>query len=277
MPIHTRLILLLIALLMSFPDWTQADNNTVYIFSAPPRETIQVGKDKYEPVAKYLSAVIGKKVVYKHPGNWGIYRSRMVKGRYDIVFDGPHFNGYRAAKMRHNIIAKIPAIHEFVVIVKKNNTTYKNLGQMGGRTFCTHAPPNLGTLTLLQEFENPSRQPFIVNTKGWSKIYDGVQSGRCVAGILPILNLQKLDPQLKFSRIIFHAKKMPNQAFSVGPRISKKDQLKIARALVAPNSAEPTNKLRTAYNVKGNFVPTSNKEYFHMAKYLKNEWGYYLP
>ncbi|HEX20223.1 MAG TPA: hypothetical protein ENG78_05330, partial [Acidiferrobacteraceae bacterium] len=79
MPIHTRLILLLIALLMSFPGWTQADNNTVYIFSAPPRETMQVGKDKYDPVARYLSMIIGKKVVYEHPGNWGVYRSRMIK------------------------------------------------------------------------------------------------------------------------------------------------------------------------------------------------------
>lgn len=275
MPKRIRLTLLLLAIVALIPGLTQAKNEIVYTFSAPPRETPEAGQAKYKPVAEYLSQVIGKKVVYEHPGNWGVYRSRMLKGEYDIVFDGPHFNGYRAAKMNHNIVAKIPKGHQFVVIVRKSNTRFKSLSQMGGRTFCTHAPPNLGTLTLLREFKNPSRQPVIVNTKGWSNIYVGVQTGRCTAGILPIINLEKLDRNLQFSKIIFQARKLPNQAFSIGPRISKADQRKITQALIGPNATEPTTKLRLAYNVGSKFVPTTNKEYLSIAEFLKNEWGYY--
>ena len=62
---------------------------------------------------------------------------------------------------------KIPERHEFAVIVRKDQTSFNTVQQMAGRTFCAHAPPNLGTLVLLSQFDNPSRQPMIINTKGW--------------------------------------------------------------------------------------------------------------
>ena len=257
------------------PGAVAAGDAEVLVFSAPPRETSEVGVQKYRPVAAYLSKVLGRKVVYKHPGTWGVYRTKMLSGDYDLLFDGPHFNSYRAEKLQHNILAKIAKRHEFVVIVKKGSgDRYTGIEKMAGRTFCTHAPPNLGTLTLLSQFNNPARQPVIINTKGWGKIYEGVISGKCVSGILPILNLTKYDTEGKV-RIVFRANAMPNQAFSAGPRISPEDQAKIAAALVSPEAREPTEKLRAAYKVGESFVAASNQEYTGIAEYLKNEWGYY--
>lgn len=253
----------------------KAFDNGPIVFSAPPRESVSVGEKKYGPVAKYLSQVLGKQVVYKHPGTWGVYRAEMLKGNYDILFDGPHFNSYRVEKLGHNILVKIPKQHEFVVFVKSDKKKYSRLEDLAGRTFCTHAPPNLGTLTLLSQFSNPARQPAIVNTKGWDNIYKGVMSGRCVAGIIPILNLNKLDPQGRNARIVFHAETLPNQAFSAGPRISPEDQKKIAEALSSPAAAQATASLRSAYKVGKAFAKASNPEYVGVSKFLKNEWGYY--
>lgn len=247
----------------------------VLVFTAPPRETAAEGIVRYAPIAEYLSKVTGKKIIYRHPGTWGVYRTKMLRGEYDLVFDGPHFNSYRADKLNHNILVKIPKRHEFVVIVNKNETRFSDLQKMGGRTFCTHAPPNLGTLVLLNQFTNPARQPVIINTKGWKKIYDGVVSGRCTAGILPILNLKKYDAAHNQAKILFKAEALPNQAFSAGPRVSAEDQAKIAAALVAPEAATPTAKLRAAYKVGANFAQTNNQEYRGIAAFLKNEWGYY--
>ncbi len=243
------------------------------VFSAPPRETPKQGAKRYGPIAEYLSQVIGKKIIYKHPGTWGVYRTEMLRGSYDLIFDGPHFNSYRAAKLNHNILVKIPKSHDFVVIVKKREARFANLKQMAGRTFCTHAPPNLGTLVLLSQFNNPARQPVIINTKGWTNIYKGVVSGRCTAGILPFLNLQKYDKRK--IKIVFRARSLPNQAFSAGPRISPEDQAKIAAALVAPEAVGPTAKLRATYRVGKSFATASNQEYRGLAEFLKNEWGYY--
>ena len=244
------------------------------VFSAPPRETADTGKAIYQPVIDYLSKVIGKKIVYKYPGTWGVYRTKMLEGSYDIIFDGPHLNSYRLEKLSHNILAKIPERHEFAVFVRKDHAAFKNIQQMAGYTFCAHAPPNLGTLMLLSLFDNPSRQPVIINTKGWENIYQGVASGKCTGGVMPVLNLKKYDRSGE-TRIVYKTQAMPNQAFSAGPRVSLEDQEKIARALVSPAAAGPTSKLRAAYEVGGGFAPANNEEYRGMAAYLRNEWGYY--
>ena len=250
------------------------EDQEALVFTAPPRESVDDAMEIYQPVAAYLSQVIGKKVVYKHPGTWGVYRTQMLQGKYDIIFDGPHFNSYRMEKLNHNILVKIPERHEFAVIVRKQETSFTTVKQMAGRTFCAHAPPNLGTLVLLSQFDNPVRQPMIINTKGWENIYEGVISGKCVGGILPVLNLKKYD-RAGLTRIVFKTQAMPNQAFSAGPRVSLQDQAKIAEALVSPEAAGPTAKLRAAYKVGDSLALASNQEYQGMAEYLRNEWGYY--
>ncbi len=251
-----------------------AEEQEALVFTAPPRETPEAAMEIYQPVAAYLSQVIGKKVVYKYPGTWGVYRTEMLQGRYDIVFDGPHFNSYRMEKLNHNILVKIPERHEFAVIVRKDKASFDTVQQMAGRTFCAHAPPNLATLVLLSKFDNPSRQPVIVSTNGWDKIYEGVVSGKCVGGVLPVLNLKKYD-HAGLTRIVFKTQAMPNQALSAGPRVSLEDQSKIAQALASPDAAGPTEKLRAAFKVGNSFALASNQEYQGLAEYLRNEWGYY--
>jgi len=251
-----------------------AEEQDALIFTAPPRETPETGKETYQPIAEYLSHVIGKKVRYKHPGTWGVYRTEMLKGSYDIIFDGPHFNSYRMEKLSHNILVKIPERHEFAVIVRKDKGSYQNMHQLAGRTFCSHAPPNLGTLVLLNQFDNPSRQPVIINTKGWDKIYEGVMSGKCVGGVLPTLNLKKYD-KANLARVVYKTQAMPNQAFSAGPRVSIEDQTRIAKALSSPEASAATEKLRAAYKVGDSFALANNQEYHGLAEFLRNEWGYY--
>lgn len=244
------------------------------VFSAPPREPLETGTEIYQPIADYLSKALGKKVVYKHPGTWGVYRTKMLDGGYDIIFDGPHFNSYRAEKLQHNMLVKLPGDFAFVTIVKQDNDKISNPKQLAGRTVCAHAPPNLGTLTLLNQFDNPARQPVILSTDGWKNIYDGVATGKCVGGVVPAGQLKKFDPAGATVKVIFKEKSMPNQTFSAGPRLSAAEQARIAAAMVAPEAAGPTEKLLKAHSVE-KLVPANNQEYAGLAEFLKKEWGYY--
>ncbi|MBI3575134.1 MAG: PhnD/SsuA/transferrin family substrate-binding protein [Gammaproteobacteria bacterium] len=252
---------------------TPAVTPDVLVFTAPPRETPEMGREIYQPIAEYLSRATGKNIVYRHQGTWGVYRTEMLKGGYDLVFDGPHFNSYRTQKLSHNILVKLPERHEFAVIVKKDQP-FTAPTQMFGRTFCTHAPPQLGTLVLLSQFDNPSRQPVILSTDGWDKIYQGVMSGKCTGGVLPMANLRKFDKDGQ-AKIIFKTAAMPNQALSAGPRVTAEDQAKIVGALLSPEGSVPTAKLRAAYKGGNSFAPATNSEYVGLAEYLRSEWGYY--
>jgi ABC-type phosphate/phosphonate transport system substrate-binding protein len=261
------------ALLGQSPTTASTEAGT-YVFSAPPRESTQAAAEIYGPIAEYLSAVTGKKIVYRQPANWIAYQTEMRKGDYDLVFDGPHFNAWRAANLQHNILVKAPGEHSFVVVVKKDNDKVRELKQLTGRGICGMSPPSLGTLTVLNEFDNPMRQPLIVSTDSWDNIYRGMQSGRCTAAILPARNLAALDPQGMATRVVFKAKAYPNQAFSAGPRVSPEDQVKITRALSAPNARTATAKLRAAYALNGDFQIAAKDEYAGVASILKDTWGY---
>jgi hypothetical protein len=245
------------------------------VFSAPPRETLEEGRQIYQPIAEYLSRVSGKKIVYKHPGNWLTYQTEMQRGKYDLVFDGPHFNSWRIANLKHNTLARIPDEHLFVVVVDKQNNHIRSMKQLVGQKVCGMNPPNLGTLALLGQFENPMRQPLIINSVGWKKVYEGVTlDKKCDAGVLPIANLKKFDPSGTTTRLLFKTKPLPNQAFSAGPRISREDQVRIATALTSPVGDAATARLRAAYGTEQRFVSAAHEDYAGIDIYLKDVWGY---
>lgn len=246
-----------------------------YVFSAPPRENAQAAAEIYGPIAEYLSRVTGKNVVYRHPGNWIGYQADMRKGEYDLVFDGPHLNAWRAANLQHNILVKAPGDHTFVVAVRQDTDKIRELKQLAGRPVCGMSPPNLGTLTVLSEFDNPARQPIINNTDGgWEQIYSALRSGRCMAAILPARNLAKYDAAGDATRVVFRAKAYPNQALSAGPRVSPEDQAKIARAMTLPDARAPTSRLRDAYALGGDFQPAKTAEFASAMAILKDSWFY---
>jgi ABC-type phosphate/phosphonate transport system substrate-binding protein len=246
----------------------------VITFSAPPRDSEEEGRRRFEPLAEYLSKILGKKVVYRHPGNWGVYQGEMQKGAYDLVFDGPHFNGWRMEKLDYNVLVKAPGDFSQVVVVRKDSTTV-DIKRLAGHKICAHAPPNLGTLILQGAFDNPARQPLIAVVHGYKHIYQALLDGKCEAAVLPKKHLEKFDRERNAMRVVYQSKPLPNQALSAGPRITAEDRGHIAAALLAPEAAAPTAKMREAYMGGKTFVSTSNAEYAGLGEYLRNEWGYY--
>ncbi|MBI3575135.1 MAG: PhnD/SsuA/transferrin family substrate-binding protein [Gammaproteobacteria bacterium] len=105
----------------------------ILTFGAPPREAYEIGREIYQPVVEYLSRVTGKRVVYRQPGNWLTYQTEMLKGGYDLVFDGPHFNSWRVSNLRHTVLAKFADEHSFAVIVRKDNAAIHDVKQLAGK------------------------------------------------------------------------------------------------------------------------------------------------
>jgi ABC-type phosphate/phosphonate transport system substrate-binding protein len=245
------------------------------VLAAPPRDSAEEGHKRFGPVADYLSQVLGRKVVYKHPTTWGGYQADMQRGRYDIVFDGPHFNGWRVEKLQHNVLVKLPGEFVYTAVVRKDNTSVQHIKQLAGHKICAHAPPNLGTLMMYNEFDNPSRQPVVMVTDGYDNIFRALQEGKCDAAMLPLKHVQKHDKNGERTRVIFKNRALPQQAFSAGPRLSSAEQAKVAAALLAPAAQAPLAKFREAYSLGKDFVPATNAEYADVGAYLRNVWGYY--
>jgi len=253
---------------------TATPSSQTYVLTSPPRETPEAGEQFYGPIAAYLSEVTGKRVVYRHPGTWGLYRTEMLNGNFDIIFDGGHFSDYRARKLGYHIVAKMPKLQEFVIIVQKDDKA-SSIDELAGHTFCAPPPPNQGALIALSRFSNPTRQPIVVPITGdfWKGVYDSVVEGRCRGGVLVMGNLQKYNTSGAV-RVLYKTAPQPNQAWSVGPRVSPEDRAKIAAALISPQASAPTERLRERFNVGPSFVEANNAEYVGLGDVLRSEFGF---
>ena len=248
-----------------------------YIFSAPPRGSAEKETKVYKPIAAYLSKMLGKKIVYQHPGNWLSYQQNMQLGRYDLVFDGPHFVSWRILKTNHVPLVKLPGKLAFNIMVAKDNKKIKNYKDLTGRTVCGLAPPNLATLTLYSLFTNPVRQPLVVEVKSFPKGYAKAAKGTCVGAVMRDKMFNKLNKKKKAGRVIFNSKGVTNQAFSAGPRFSVKQKEKLVTTLLSKGAVEQMQAFHKRFNKKGKpLLPAKKQDFQGLALLLKDVWGFSL-
>jgi len=187
------------------------------IFSAPPRESPDVGRQTYSAFARYLEHVLGEEVTYEHPGGWMQYASNMRNGKYDIVFDGPHFAAWRMKHINHVAVARLPGKLVFYVIARRHDKRLKSIRSLRAVRFCGLASPNLGTVTIYSYFENSPIYPEIYEvTGGFKGVYEAFKEGLCRAAIIRDNIYKRLDKKEKKDiKIIFTSQPLPNQTLTV--------------------------------------------------------------
>ncbi len=267
--ISRHAFLFLVGFLFSAPAYA------VLVFGAPPRESRAEADAVYGPIAQFLTRVTGQQVVYRYVNNWLSYESNIRHKVYDIEFDGPAFIAWRMAHYGWTPLVKAPGNLRFVVIVKRDNTTIKNLEDLAGYSMCAFAPPNLATITIQYEFTNPSRQPNIIPIRTFSQAYREVMSGQCTAGIMQIMLYKHMNATFHAARIVYVSRKLPNQAFSAGPRVTPAMQARITSALLSPQGHTAAAKLLAEFKIK-KFVPATVQEYTGLDHLLDNTWGFGL-
>ena len=260
-----------LALLLAAPAAIAKD----LVLTAPPRESEQKAREIFQPIADYLTRALKRPVTYKYSDNWLTYQSEMQKDLYDIVFDGPHFANYRIARHRHTPVVKLPGKFIFVVIAKKDNDRIRKLEDVNGRRLCAPAPPNLGALTALAQFVNPSRQPILVDTKGFPQAYEALLKGSCVAAAMQIKVYEKLDKEKKAAKVLFESKGLPNQVVTASPQLDAAQRALLAEALLSDAGKQATAKLREEYAGQ-DFVPATAQEYEGHHILLKDVWGFQI-
>jgi ABC-type phosphate/phosphonate transport system substrate-binding protein len=204
------------------------------IMTAPPREEPEAGEKIYAPLAAHLSEILGEKVTYKQPKNWLEYQRDLRHDVYDIVFDGPHFVSWRVAHLNHDVLVKLPGTLEFVIVVHRDDEDIKSMKDLVGKKVCGIPPPNLATLTVIEQFQNPVRQPIIWGVQGGFKsVHETFKKGECRAAVFRTNYYDKklTNNDRAIMRVLYKSKALPNQAISVSPRIGSKYKEEIIRSL----------------------------------------------
>ena len=232
-----------------------------YIFTAPPRESTDKGIKVYKPIAEFLTQATGEKFIYKQQNNWNEYVSGMKQKEYDLVFDGPHFVDWRIHNIQHSTLLKIPHLLQWRIIVRKENKSVTTIQDLAGKTACAPGSPNFGMLNLFNHFTNENKKPVHIKVKGWNNVYEGVKSGKCIAGILPKKNHIMFDKENRYTRSIHTHLPYPNQAITSGTRISENLREKIKQALLTDDGQNALKNLRARYTGGAPLVSAEDEEY----------------
>ncbi len=249
-----------------------------FLLTAPPREKPADGKAMYGPIADYLSAKTGHTFTYRHPDNWLSYMKGMRMGEYDLAFDGPHFVSWRVAALQHTPLVRLPGKLVFVVISRKDNTKISKLQDLAGKSICGHAPPNLATLTMQDQFQNPARQPRVQVVRGFKNVYKAMVEGKCEAAVIPAKVYNKLNKkdEKQQTRILFRSAGLPHQAISAAPSIPEEVQQQIQAALLSEEGIAATKKLRKRFAGGKEMISTDRVEYEGYGFLLNDFWGFEL-
>jgi hypothetical protein len=67
---------------------------------------------------------------------------------------------------------------------------------------------------------------------------------------------------------------MPEQALTVGPRITEAERSKLVQALLSPEADSALARVRKDYGLGQNFVAADSQQYVGLARYLKDMRGF---
>lgn len=256
---NTRFVCMCLFLLFLVVENASAE----LILSAPPRESEDAGVTLYGPLADHLSKLLGETVYYEHPQNWLQYQRDLRRGRYDIVFDGPHFIAWRQHHLKHEVLVKLPGSLEFVIVVAANDRELRTIKDLIGKKICGIPPPNLATLMVIGLFNNPVRQPVIWGVSGgFNKVLKSFEQNHCRAAVFRSNFYEKLsDAQKQNKKILFRSRPLPNQAITASERISTENKQKIIRSLTLGNGRHAARKIVNRFAGDKPFISASQKEY----------------
>lgn len=242
------------------------------IMSAPPREKPDVGESYYAPIAKSLSEVIGERIVYKHPETWHNYTQSMRAGKYDIVFDGPHFAAWRMTNVNHVPVARLPGHLGFVIMAKKDNNKVNNMNDLVAKKICGLASPNLGTMVVFETFQNPVIQPEIIIVKGgMKKVMKNFIKGECEFAVVRDTIYNGLPDDVKKQiKIIVRSSPMPNQTITVSKKLDANKRARISNFILSDDGALSAANLLNRFSKKRKFfVPSKISEYNGLENLLQ--------
>lgn len=241
------------------------------VFSTAPTQTPEQTLKLYTPLINYLTQVTGRQFVIKPARNYLEYNNGTLQHRYDMVFDGPHYTGWRMERQGAVPVARLPGDIRIVVAVRADSDIAQ-LDDLVGRQICAFNSPNMLTMDFLKHFPHPARQPVMLRVDGFKEIYECLNSGRGDAAVLRDKVWETQD-RTGLRLIPGTFRSHPERTFSVSRGIDPAVRDKIAAALVSEEGRQVAKPLLDVFK-KDRFIPADPTTYEGLGELLAPVWGF---
>jgi len=273
-----RLLLSLMAGLAALGAALAARAADTIVFSTPPTQPPDVTRRNFQPLVDYLSARVGARIELVPARSFLEYANKMRAGEYDMLFDGPHFIAWRIKHLDHTVLAKLPGRLRFYVVVRED-VEVGRVADLVGKRVCGPASPNLATLSFVDEFPNPARQPIVVPVKSFRHALACLKKGKSVASVFrdKFWDKKVPDDAKKGLRVLAVIdKNVPDRGFSITKEVDEATRRKLREALVATSDTEIAAKVLASLGAaRKGFVPATDAEYRGLDRLLRPVWGFH--
>ncbi len=263
----------LIPLLITLPLTLNAAEKPL-IFTTAPSQNRLIIENLYRPFIRYLEGALGQPIRFEVESSLSTYTYKMRNDEYDLVFDGPHFAGWRIDVKQHKPLVKLPGQASLVVAAspKAAHLTMADLAQ-GRARVCVFPQPNILTMAFLKEFPNPLQRPTLLRVQELAELEDCVLSGRGDVLVMQESQWQESPNHAKLSLIDFKSTAYPNRTLTFSHRVATATAEQLKTVLLTPAGAEAASAVLKSYGAD-RFVEAHLSEYAGLGKLLASEYGF---
>jgi hypothetical protein len=140
---------------------------------------------------------------------------------------------------------------------------------------CAPPVPHIGTLTIIEQFGNPIREPEVIPVDSFKQGIECLRGNKAAAALVRDQFWKNLPNKDDLKVIFTTPRKMPSRALTANSRVSKAALEKMTDALT---SAEGRQYAEKAFSTVGGgyFIKADTAEYDELGELLKLVWGFHL-
>jgi phosphonate transport system substrate-binding protein len=255
------------------PVSTPHAQDNAFVFAIQPIQNEFDTKKAFQPLAEYLSRVIGQPIRVQTYPNFIAYWSATLKGdAYDLVLDAAHFTDYRVQRQRFEVLAKQPAALSFSLIVRDDALVLDPL-ELVGKKIATLGPPSVGAARLEAMYPNPSRQPIVVEASDSTAAVAMLRKKQVDGAMVPTVLVSAQMAGGGGLSVVSTTPQIPAPGISAGPRVPGPVKEKIRIALTDAGKTDEGRKMLQKINFT-EFEPANNNTYRGQSVILRDTWGY---
>ncbi len=222
----------------------------------------------YQPLADYLGAATGSRVVIDPASNFLTYWENMRRGKYDLVLDAAHFTDFRIKRLGYTVLAKLPDTVSYALVTGEDVLLF-DAQEMIGKTLATVPSPSLGGVRLSQLYPNPLRQPVIVETSNFEDALEKVRQGKAVGALVPT---RLVSGRVDLNTVLT-TEPVPHMGMSAAKDVAPALRTALRQALLSARDTPAGQRMLQAVRLEG-FEPATAATYNGYAKLLDGVWGY---
>lgn len=258
--------LILVAFIFTILPTTAYSQETLRLV-IQPIQSEQRTREIFQPLADYFQHLTGQKVeIVTYPNFISYWMETQKPDSYDIAFDAAHFIDYRDKNMDYTVLAKQPGSVSISLVVTEDALVFE-AEELVGKKIATLGPPSIPAARIDEIFDNPVRQPTVIEGSDSAHVMSMLLSGEVDAAMIPTPLVSAQMAADGGIAMVLTTETVPSMGVSVSANVSAEIREKLHKGLVEAEKTPEGRKMLEETKLNP-FEKTTNQEYFGFSELL---------